>query len=32
MKNDLAAILAKTGRRDRTPAALFALRQGLSGP
>ncbi|HYU20993.1 MAG TPA: response regulator transcription factor, partial [Chloroflexota bacterium] len=30
VKNYISAILAKTGLRDRTQAALFAVRQGLT--
>lgn len=32
VKNYISAILAKTGTRDRTQAALFAVRHGLTHP
>jgi DNA-binding NarL/FixJ family response regulator len=31
VKNYISTILAKTGLRDRTQVALFALRRGLAG-
>lgn len=31
VKNYISSILAKTGLRDRTQAALFAVRHGLTG-
>lgn len=32
VKNHVSAVLAKTGLRDRTQAALFAVRHGLADP